>query len=69
MPTGREARPSENTMSLIYALMRHLVVCVWHPIPEDARQHADEMISALVKLKDQLKEENNPNKLPSQKEQ
>lgn len=55
MPTSREARESEKTLSLIWSIMPHLQVTVWHPLEEDAIEHATDMMVALGKLIDQLK--------------
>jgi len=66
MGAAREGRPSEKTMSLINSIMPHLIVSVWHPIPDSAREYIDELIEALIKMKGQLREENNPNKTTDQ---
>ena len=57
MSVAREARESEKIMSLIWATMPHLLNCVWYPVREGAYEHIDEMLTSLIKLKDQLKKE------------
>ena len=55
--TAREARESEKTLSLIWAKIPHLQVTVWHPLEDDAIEHATEIMIELAKLIGQLKEQ------------
>lgn len=57
MPTSRESRESEKTLSYIWALLPHLQVTVWHPLEDDAIEHATEIMIKLGKLIEQLKEQ------------
>lgn len=57
MPAVREARESEKTLSYIWSIMPHLQVTVWHPLEEDAIEHAKDMMVALGKLVGQLEEQ------------
>jgi len=57
MPTAREARESEKTLSYIWSLMPHLQVTVWSPLEEDAIEHATDMMISLGKLIGQLKDQ------------
>uniref|UniRef100_A0A6H2A6P1 Uncharacterized protein n=1 Tax=viral metagenome TaxID=1070528 RepID=A0A6H2A6P1_9ZZZZ len=57
MPTTREVRESEKTLSYIWSIMPHLQVTVWHPSETDAIEHATDMMISLGKLIGQLKEQ------------
>lgn len=54
MGASREPRDSEKTFSLIWSTMRHLTVCVWYPLKDDAIEHIDELIILLEKMKSQI---------------
>jgi len=59
MAAARESRPSEKIMSEIWSMIPHLIVCVWHPLSNDAIEYAQDIQIKLVRLIDQLQKEKN----------
>ena len=59
MGAARQTRPSEKTLSYIWAKLPHLMICVFHPLIHEAIDDAVDIIGKLGKLVDQLEEEEN----------
>ncbi len=57
MGASREPRESEKIMTSIWAIIPHLINCVWHPIPDVAKEYIQELRVYLDKLEHQLNHE------------
>lgn len=57
MGASREARDSEKILTSIWAVLPHLINCVWYPLPEEAREYIRELRVYLDKLEQQLNQE------------
>lgn len=54
----RENRESENIFTRIFNSMRSLSCCIWYPLPENAIEGIDHLVSELALLKAKIIEEN-----------
>ena len=64
MGAARESRQSEKTMTSIWALLPHLMVCLWYPLYEDVLEYIKEIRVRLDELERQVIEERSPSQKP-----
>lgn len=64
MGTDRESRPSEITFDSIWNMMKSLNNCVWHPLPESAKEIISAIKEQFIKLEEQITEESITRSLP-----
>lgn len=56
MGAAREGRESEKILRDVWGLLPNLIICVWHPLKEDAIEYIDMIIPKLEKVRELLKE-------------